>query len=128
MLAVLTILAMMVSVVVIWNTVRLQREVDERTKHYVSDVTIQLAKDIDNRLNRNIKDLAVSYTHLTLPTNREVEISVVGASLKKKKRREEKTIKKEKKKKHADLHKYSAYGEMKERNTRQSASYTISNT
>lgn len=57
MLAVLTILAMMVSVVVIWNTVRLQREVDERTKHYVSDVTIQLAKDIDNRLNRNIKDL-----------------------------------------------------------------------
>lgn len=59
MLAILTILAMTVSVVVLWNTVRLQREVDERTKHYVSDVTIQLARDIDNRLSRIIKGFGV---------------------------------------------------------------------
>ena len=31
----------------------------------------------------------VSYTHLTLPTNREVEISEDAATLKKKKRQEE---------------------------------------
>ena len=31
--------------------------------------------------------IPVSYTHLTLPTNREVEISVVAVSLKKKKNR-----------------------------------------
>ncbi len=56
-LAVLTVLAIGVSIVVIWNTVRLQQEVDERTKHYVSDVTVQLARDIDNRLSRIIWDL-----------------------------------------------------------------------
>ena len=31
---------------------------------------------------------AVSYTHLTLPTNREVEISLVAVSFKKKKKEE----------------------------------------
>lgn len=57
LLAVLTVLAFAVSAVVIWNTVRLQQEVDERTQNYVFDVTVQLAKDIDNRLTRIIRDL-----------------------------------------------------------------------
>ena len=35
---------------------------------------------------------AVSYTHLTLPTNREVEISVVAVVLKKKKKRSNNSI------------------------------------
>ena len=34
--------------------------------------------------------IAVSYTHLTLPQNREVEISVDAVALKKKKQEEEK--------------------------------------
>ena len=34
--------------------------------------------------------IAVSYTHLTLPTNREVENSVVAVSLKKKNKKENK--------------------------------------
>ena len=33
---------------------------------------------------------AVSYTHLTLPTNREVEISVVAVSFKKKNKKKQK--------------------------------------
>ena len=35
------------------------------------------------------EEIAVSYTHLTLPTNREVEISVGAGSLKKKQKRKE---------------------------------------
>ena len=38
------------------------------------------------------KEWCVSYTHLTLPTNREVEISVVAVSLKKKKNNKYKGI------------------------------------
>ncbi len=53
----LAALVLFASVTVVWNTVRLEREIDDRTKRYVSDVSVQLAKDIDNRLSNNIVNL-----------------------------------------------------------------------
>lgn len=57
LLVVLAGLAVLVTVAIIWSMVGLHREVDARTRGYVSDVSTQLAQDIDNRLSKNIADL-----------------------------------------------------------------------
>ena len=57
LLAVISILVLLASIAMVWNTARLQKEVSIRTQQYVSDVTVQLAKDIDHRLSKNIEDL-----------------------------------------------------------------------
>lgn len=46
-----------VSGLMIWNAVALEQAIDRRTELYVSDVSTQLARDIDNRLQKNILDL-----------------------------------------------------------------------
>src|SRR5450759_5960414 len=51
----------------------------EQTVEVVVAQTLHVAGVTENTI-------AVSYTHLTLPTNREVEITVVAAALKKKKK------------------------------------------
>ena len=62
-------------------------------KRYYSLMDKELATEYNQYQAKQIKIStcigSVSYTHLTLPTNREVEISVVAASLKKKKRERE---------------------------------------
>ena len=43
-------LVCVVSLLAVQNVLQVRREVDDRTKQYVQDVTLQLARDIDNRL------------------------------------------------------------------------------
>ncbi len=54
----LTLLAIATSIAVLWNTVRLQEEIEDRTLRYVSDVSSQLTTDIHNRLLKITSDLA----------------------------------------------------------------------
>ena len=49
----------------------------------------EMAQKLSAVLPYPLKYKAVSYTHLTLPTNREVEDSVVAVSLKKKKKKKD---------------------------------------
>lgn len=56
-LVVLTLSILAVSAMMVWNAMSLRAALDRRTKQYVSDVSLQLSKDIDNRLSRNILDL-----------------------------------------------------------------------
>ena len=59
---------------------------------------VSLKKDLTKKDAEALVDtvfdtmIAVSYTHLTLPTNREVYISAVAVSIKKKKKRKRKSI------------------------------------
>lgn len=57
LIAVLSTLVLLMSAAIGWNLVLLQREVGERTRRYVSDVSVQLTKDIDNRLSKTTSDL-----------------------------------------------------------------------
>ena len=52
----------------------------------LTEVLFRLDFDPDTAVYHYRGQTPVSYTHLTLPTNREVEISVVPVSLKKKKK------------------------------------------
>jgi diguanylate cyclase (GGDEF)-like protein len=79
LLSVLAVLALAASVIVIWNIVRLRGEINDRTKRYVSDVSVQLADSIDSRL-ANIADelrtlgdglLQMSHTRLSERENLE---------------------------------------------------------
>lgn len=56
-LAGISVMILVVSAVVLWNAFRLRTEIGEQTKHYVSDITVQLTKDIDNRLSRVVVEL-----------------------------------------------------------------------
>lgn len=57
LLTAISVLVLVISAVVFWNTFRLQREIDERTQWYVSDLASQIAIDVDDRLLRVISDL-----------------------------------------------------------------------
>lgn len=61
LLIILSILVFVASSTVISRILLLKEEVNERTLSYVSDVSAQLAKDIDNRLAKDIMDLKVIY-------------------------------------------------------------------
>lgn len=56
-LILLTVVILGASVVMVWNTATLQSALDRRTQQYVADVSLQLSKDIDNRLSKNTLDL-----------------------------------------------------------------------
>ena len=56
-LAILTLLIIAVSSIIIWNATNLQLAIERRTKVYVSDVSLQLSKDIDYRLQKALTDL-----------------------------------------------------------------------
>ncbi len=56
-LAGISVMILIVSAVVLWNAFRLRTEIGEQTKRYVSDITVQLTKDIDNRLSRVVVEL-----------------------------------------------------------------------
>ena len=58
-LAVLAVLTAVVSVLTIWNASKLQKAINQRTRTYVADVSLQLASDIDFRLKKNILDLEI---------------------------------------------------------------------
>lgn len=53
----LAVLVFVASLLVMWNSVRLQMEVHNRTERYVTDVTVQLTKDINNRISKIMEDL-----------------------------------------------------------------------
>ena len=53
----LAVLAITVCALTVWNTIAMLSAINNRTKSYVSDVSIQLANDIDNRLNKVHVDL-----------------------------------------------------------------------
>ena len=55
--------------------------------HSTDLIRSAMAEQINERIGTG--DIPVSYTHLTLPTNREVESSVVAGTIKKKKREKE---------------------------------------
>ena len=57
LLTAISVLVLVISAVVFWNTFRLRREIDERTQWYVSDLASQIAIDVDDRLLRVISDL-----------------------------------------------------------------------
>lgn len=44
-------------IITIWNASKLQQAIDNRTKSYVADVTLQLSDDIDVRLTNVINNL-----------------------------------------------------------------------
>lgn len=69
LLSVLAVLGLAASVTIIWNTVRLNQEVEMRTQRYISDVMSQLTRDIDNRLEQVAVDLKMAGENL-LQTNR----------------------------------------------------------
>lgn len=46
-----------VCVLLIWNTLSLQRAITHRTEMYVNGVALQLASDLDNRLTKVTVDL-----------------------------------------------------------------------
>ncbi|MFQ8704722.1 MAG: hypothetical protein ACLR9T_01560 [Thomasclavelia sp.] len=59
LLIILSLLVFFASGTVIWKILLLEEEINESTLSYVSDVSVQLAKDIDNRLAKDIRDLKV---------------------------------------------------------------------
>lgn len=56
-LAVLACLVFLSSAFLIWDTVRLQQEIDIRTKRYIADVSVQLTDSINSRLDHITVDL-----------------------------------------------------------------------
>lgn len=54
---ILVALIVLVSCVTIWNAMQLQTSINRTTQTYVSDVSLQLANDIDHQLIKNIQNL-----------------------------------------------------------------------
>ena len=57
LLVILAILFAFISMVTIINTRNLKYAIDEKTKVYVSDVSLQLSNDIEYRLKKETHDL-----------------------------------------------------------------------